>query len=161
MGIGARVTLDIGGRLTPGFVPLEVAGVVTAISDGRFVIGGPFCAGEETSLGRTAVLVVDDRLSLMLTSKPGFTHDPATFASQGINVSTQDFVVVKSGYHYKLNFARVGTPLAVATRGSATTPPVCFIGQEADSGRSTNSLTRRSGPLCMANHSRCRLLERT
>ncbi|MET3523920.1 MlrC C-terminal domain-containing protein [Mesorhizobium abyssinicae] len=57
---GAWVTLDIGGRSTPGFVPLEVSGVVAAISDGPFVIGGPFGAGEEISLGRTLVLVVDD-----------------------------------------------------------------------------------------------------
>ncbi|AZO07790.1 M81 family peptidase [Mesorhizobium sp. M3A.F.Ca.ET.080.04.2.1] len=116
-GIGAQVTLAIGGGLTPGFVPHTVSGVVAAISDGRFVIGGPFGAGEETSLGRTAVLVVDDRLRIMLTSKPGFTHDPAAFASQGIDVASQDFVVVKSGYHFKLNFAGIGAPLGVATPG--------------------------------------------
>ncbi|RWB96370.1 MAG: M81 family peptidase [Mesorhizobium sp.] len=116
-GIGAQVTLAIGGRLTPGFAPLTVSGVVAAITDGRFVIGGPFGAGEETSLGRTAVLVVDGRLSIMLTSKPGFTHDPAAFGSQGIDVANQDFVVVKSGYHYKLNFAEIGTPLGVWTPG--------------------------------------------
>ncbi|MBZ9761743.1 M81 family metallopeptidase [Mesorhizobium sp. CA8] len=116
-GTGTRVTLDIGGRLTPGFAPLSVCGVVASITDGRFVIKGPFGAGEETSLGRTAVLVIDDRLSIMLTSKPGFTHDPAAFASQGIDMASRDFVVVKSGYHFKLNFAGIGTPLGVATPG--------------------------------------------
>lgn len=116
-GIGARVTLAIGGRMTPGFAPLTVSGVVANISEGRFVIAGPFGAGEETSLGRTVVLVLENRLSIMLTSKPGFTHDPAAFVSQGIDVSNQDFIVVKSGYHYKLNFAGIGTPLAVATPG--------------------------------------------
>lgn len=116
-GIGARVTLRIGGRLTPGFAPITVSGVVAAINHGRFVIKGPFGAGEETSLGRTAVLVVDDRLSILLTSSPGFTHDPAAFESQGIDVASQDFVVVKSGYHFKLNFAGIGTPLGVATPG--------------------------------------------
>jgi microcystin degradation protein MlrC len=103
--------------MTPGFAPFTVSGVVTAISDGRFVITGPFGAGEETSLGRAAVMVVEDRLSILLTSKPGFTHDPAAFASQGIDVASQDFVVVKSGYHFKLNFAGIGTPLGVATPG--------------------------------------------
>ncbi|TPM13486.1 hypothetical protein FJ958_30935 [Mesorhizobium sp. B2-3-5] len=81
------------------------------------MIRGPFGAGEETSLGRTAVLLVEDRLSIMLTSKPGFTHDPAAFASQGIDIARQDFVVAKSGYHFKLNFAGIGTPLGVATPG--------------------------------------------
>ena len=116
-GIGAHVTLDIGGRMTPGFVPLRVSGVVAGLSDGRFVINGPFGAGEGSSLGDTAVLLVDDRLSIMLTSKPGFTHDPAAFTSQGIAIAAQDFVVVKSGYHFKLNFAGIGTPLNVTTPG--------------------------------------------
>lgn len=116
-GIGAHATLDIGGRMTPGFIPLRVSGVVVGLSDGRFVIKGPFGAGEGSSLGDTAVLLVGDRLSIMLTSKPGFTHDPAAFASQGIDAAAQDFVVVKSGYHFKLNFAGIGTPLSVATPG--------------------------------------------
>lgn len=116
-GIGAHVTLDIGGRMTPGFVPLRVSGVVAGLSDGRFVIKGPFGAGEGSSLGDTAVFLVDDRLSIMLSSNPGFSHDPAAFTGQGIDVAAQDFVVVKSGYHFKLNFAGIGTPLNVATPG--------------------------------------------
>lgn len=59
--------------------------------------GGLFGAGEGTSHGRTAVLVVDARLSIMLTSKLSFTHDPAAFASQCIDVASQDFLVVKRG----------------------------------------------------------------
>jgi len=116
-GLGAHISLEIGGRMTPGFTPLRVSGVVAGLSDGRFVIKGPFSAGEQSSLGNTAVLVVYGRLNILLTSKPGFTHDPAAFTSQGIDVGAQDFVVVKSGYHFKLNFAGIGTPLSVATPG--------------------------------------------
>jgi microcystin degradation protein MlrC len=116
-GPGAHVTLEIGGRMTPGFTPLRVSGIIAGLSNGRFMIKGPFGAGEESSLGPTAVLLVDRRLSVLLTSKPGFTHDPAAFASQGIDVTGQDFIVVKSGYHFKLNFAGIGTPLSIATPG--------------------------------------------
>ncbi|WP_265519672.1 M81 family metallopeptidase [Nitratireductor luteus] len=116
-GAGARITLDVGGRLTPGFRPLRITGRVLAVGDGRFVMAGPFRGGEETSLGRTAVLLVEDRMCILLTSKPGFTHDPAAFTSQGIDLAAQDFVVVKSGYHFKMNFAGIGTPLSVATPG--------------------------------------------
>ncbi|WP_189401643.1 MULTISPECIES: M81 family metallopeptidase [unclassified Mesorhizobium] len=130
-GIGAHVTLDIGGRMTPGFAPLTVSGVITGLSDGRFVIKGPFGAGEGSSLGDTAVLLVDDRLSIMLTSKPGFTHDPAAFTSQGIDVADQDFVVVKSGYHFKLNFAGIGTPLNVTTPGIGYYTPGLLQRQKA------------------------------
>ncbi|MCT7378264.1 M81 family metallopeptidase [Chelativorans salis] len=116
-GVGAHVTLDIGGRLTPGFSPLKITGTITGVGDGRFIMAGPFRGGEETSLGQTAVLVVDDRLRILLTSKPGFTHDPAAFTSQGIDLRSQDFVVVKSGYHFKLNFAGIGTPLSLTSPG--------------------------------------------
>lgn len=116
-GVGARITLDVGGRLTPGFSPLRVTGNVAAISDGRFVMAGPFRGGEPTSLGSSAVIVVEDRLSILLTSKPGFTHDPAAFMSQGIDLAAQNFVVVKSGYHFKMNFAGIGTPICVASPG--------------------------------------------
>lgn len=116
-GVGARLTLAVGGRLTPGFAPLEVTGVVTAVSDGDFKMAGPYQAGEVTSHGPTAVLLVDHRLSLMLTSTPSFTHDPAAFTSQGIDPAAQDFLVVKSGYHFKLNFAGIATPLSVASPG--------------------------------------------
>nr|WP_246248949.1 M81 family metallopeptidase [Chelativorans alearense] len=116
-GVGARITMEVGGRLTPGFRPLRITGKVVATGDGRFVMTGPFRGGEETNLGRAAVLLVEDRLSVLLTSKPGFTHDPAAFTSQGIELAAQDFVVVKSGYHFKLNFGEIATPLNVASPG--------------------------------------------
>ena len=116
-GIGARVTLSVGGRITPGFAPLTISGNVLKLSDGRFRIAGPYGAGEQVSLGSTALIEVADRLSVVLTSAPGWTHDPAAFTSQGIDLLRQDFVVVKSGYHFALNFNGIGTPLYLATPG--------------------------------------------
>src|SRR3546814_12391549 len=55
-GIGRRVTLAVGGRFTPAFVPLEITGDVMAVTDGRFIIKGPYQAGEAASLGPTAVV---------------------------------------------------------------------------------------------------------
>jgi microcystin degradation protein MlrC len=125
-GVGARVTLGVGGRMTPGFAPLTISGTVRELSDGRFRIAGPYGAGEEVSLGRTALIEVADRLSVILTSVPGWTHDPAAFTSQGIELPAQDFVVVKSGYHFALNFNGTGTPLYVATPGIGYYVPGCY-----------------------------------
>jgi microcystin degradation protein MlrC len=117
MGVGASFTRAIGGRMTPGFTPFEISGTVTHVSRGNFTIAGVYQQGEAASHGAAAVVLVDGRLSVLLTSAASFTHDPAAFTSQGIDLAAQDFVVAKSGYHFKLNFAGIATPLSVATPG--------------------------------------------
>ncbi|WJH38853.1 MlrC C-terminal domain-containing protein (plasmid) [Aliirhizobium terrae] len=88
-GIGTEVNLDIGGRATPGFCPLAIRGTVKAVGTGRFVIAGPFGGGDKTTMGNTAIVTVEDRLTVLLTSLPGFTHDPAAFTSQGSTWATK------------------------------------------------------------------------
>jgi microcystin degradation protein MlrC len=124
-GIGRRVTLNVGGAFTPGFHPLELIGDVIAVSDGDFVLKGPYHAGETASLGPTAVVKVRG-LSVLLTSRPGFTQDPSAFESQGIDIAAQDFLVIKSGYHFKLSFEGIATPLIVETPGLARYRPGFF-----------------------------------
>jgi microcystin degradation protein MlrC len=116
-GAGATIDLAIGGRITPGFAPLAVSGTVTSVSDGAYVTRGPYQAGEHQAMGPTAVIAIDGRLSVLLMSRSGYSHDPEAFSSQGIDLAVQDFVVVKSGYHFKLNFAGIATPLVLATPG--------------------------------------------
>jgi microcystin degradation protein MlrC len=116
-GAGATLSLAIGGRITPGFSPLPVTGVVTGFGDGKFTIDGPVFGGERCTLGATATLVIDDRLTILLTSEPGLTHTPAAFRSQGISFAGQDLIVSKSGQHFAANFAGVATPLIVRTPG--------------------------------------------
>jgi microcystin degradation protein MlrC len=116
-GTGAEIDLHVGGRFTPGFAPLAVRGRVLSMGDGTFAISGPVLNGERASLGRTAVVLVEDRLTLLLTSEPGLTHTPAAFTSQGVDLAAQDFIVAKSSSHFHANFAGVGTTLEVATPG--------------------------------------------
>jgi microcystin degradation protein MlrC len=116
-GPGANVELDIGGRLTPGFAPLHVSGTVMHLGDGEFEISGPVLGGERASLGRTAVVLIDGRFTVMLTSEPGLTHTPSAFTSQRIDLAVQDFIVAKSSSHFHANFAGIATPLEVATPG--------------------------------------------
>ncbi|MEO9340369.1 M81 family metallopeptidase [Mesorhizobium sp. SB112] len=116
-GIHRSITLSIGGGITPGFEPLAVTGKIVHLSDGDFVLDGPFQGGEASSMGPTAIIEIEDRLSVILTTRPAFSHDPAVFTSQGIDLASLDFVVVKSGYHFKLNFAGRATPLLVRSPG--------------------------------------------
>jgi microcystin degradation protein MlrC len=116
-GINRPISLDIGGGITPGFEPLAITGKVVHLSDGDFVLDGPFQGGEPSSMGPTAVIEIEDRLSVILTTKPAFSHDPAVFTSQGLDIASLDFLVVKSGYHFKLNFGDQATPLLVRSPG--------------------------------------------
>lgn len=116
-GIDQRVSLELGGKITPHFRPLSVSGKVVHLSDGNFVLAGPFQGGEPSALGPSATIVIDERLQVVITTKPAFSHDPAVFTSQGVDIDRQDFIVVKSGYHFKLNFARRATPLLVRSPG--------------------------------------------
>lgn len=116
-GPGASIEVEIGGRATPGLRPFPVRAVVKHLGDGHCTLAGPFQGGEKCTMGDTAVIEIDGRLSVLLTTRPAFSHDPAVFTSQGVNLSDQDFIVVKSGYHFKLNFAAIGVPLLVRSPG--------------------------------------------
>ncbi|MCF6108928.1 M81 family metallopeptidase [Mesorhizobium muleiense] len=116
-GVGNIVSCAVGGRITPGFGSLPITGKVIHLSSGDFTLAGPFQGGEPSSMGRTAVVEIDNRLLIVLTAKAAFSHDPAVFTSQGIELASRDFFVVKSGYHFKLNFGAAATPLLVRTPG--------------------------------------------
>lgn len=116
-GVGARVALDVGGKITPGFSPLPISGrVVHVTRDGGFVQKGPFQAGQRSTLGASAVIESDGQ-TILVTTAAGMTQDPAAFTSQGIDLAAHDFVVVKSGNHFKLSFADIAEPLVVNTPG--------------------------------------------
>ncbi|MGH8631941.1 MAG: M81 family metallopeptidase, partial [Burkholderiales bacterium] len=60
-GVGARVTLEVGGKMDMPAIrrkgePLELSGVVRAITDGEYTITGPQFTGMRCFMGRTAVL---------------------------------------------------------------------------------------------------------
>jgi microcystin degradation protein MlrC len=116
-GIGVPITLEVGGTMTSMFEPMTIRARVRNLSNGVFTMAGPFHGGERSDMGETAVLDLENGLVLLVTSRPAYSLDPQAFESQGIAIGAQDFVVVKSGHHFKLNFAGLVEPLLVATPG--------------------------------------------
>ena len=116
-GLESTVSLSLGGAMTPGFEPLAITGTVANLTDGRFQMRGPYQEGEPTSMGPSAVVTIDDRLSIVISSNPAFSHDPNAFESQGVAIEGLDFIVVKSGYHFELNFESIAVPLLIASPG--------------------------------------------
>ncbi|PDT78654.1 M81 family metallopeptidase [Sinorhizobium sp. BJ1] len=116
-GVGATVALSVGAGFTPGFTPRLVTGLVEYVSDGNFIVEGPVGEGAHSAMGPSAVVRVDDRIQLLLTTTPADTTDPAAFTSQNVVIGNLDFIVVKSGFHFVANFAGLATPVLVNTPG--------------------------------------------
>lgn len=124
-GVGARVRIELGGKLTPGLAPMTIEGEVVRISDGDFVQRGPYQGGQRTTLG-PSVVIRTGKSYVLVTSVAGMTQDPAAFTSQGIEIDKLDFVVSKSGNHFKLNFEGVAEPLVAMTPGMSFYVPGVF-----------------------------------
>jgi microcystin degradation protein MlrC len=103
-GVGARVTLDIGGKVDDRHgAPVSVTGTVRTLSDGRFVHRGPMMHGLPGRLGPTAVLDVND-IRVILISYRWQTLDPEMIRFVGIDPLLEKILVVKSTIHYRAAF---------------------------------------------------------
>ena len=103
-GVGASVTLDVGGKVDDRHgPPLKVTGVVRTLSDGRFIHKGPMARGLPGRLGTTAVLDVND-IKVILISYRGQTLDPEMIRFVGLDPLDHKILVVKSTIHYRAAF---------------------------------------------------------
>jgi len=98
-GEGATVTLGIGNKLasvaSSGKPPLEVTGIVRALTDGEYIISGPTYTGQRAYMGRAAVL--ETPVARILVTER--THEPwdlGVFESVGIDPRGARFLILKS-----------------------------------------------------------------
>ncbi|MFM0322574.1 M81 family metallopeptidase [Caballeronia glebae] len=99
VGEGASVTIGIGNKLASvasrGKPPLEVTGVVRALTDGEYIISGPTYTGQRAYMGRTAVIETA-AAQILVTER---THEPwdlGVFESVGIDPRGARFLILKS-----------------------------------------------------------------
>jgi microcystin degradation protein MlrC len=111
VGVGASVTLDVGGKVDGRHgAPLRVTGVVRTLSDGRFVHKGPMARGLPGRLGTTAVLDVND-IKIILISHRWQTLDPEMIRFVGLDPLDHKILVVKSTIHYRAAFEPVASEI--------------------------------------------------
>lgn len=92
-GVGARLTLPVGGRLTPAFYqPVQVAGYVKTLTDGDFQAELP---PMPVHAGRTAVFQAGG-ITLVLSERPAMTIDREVYHSSGLRPRNFKLVQVKS-----------------------------------------------------------------
>lgn len=96
-----RVDVLAGGALDPRFSePVRLQGVVMRTGSDPVLLTGPSYTGTLVSMGRYA-LVRSGSVSVLLTERPAFTLDPATYAHVGIDVRNCDIVVVRSANGFR------------------------------------------------------------
>ncbi|MCQ0092443.1 M81 family metallopeptidase [Roseovarius sp. M141] len=124
-GVGADVTLSIGGKIDPsvGGGPLQVTGRVMAISDGAFTFEGPMFTGLPGSTGASVCLRVQG-LDIMIVSDRMQMLDRNIFRVAGIEPTEKSILAVKSMQHFKGAFAAIASQVIITDAGGLCTPDV-------------------------------------
>ncbi|MEO8662986.1 MAG: M81 family metallopeptidase [Bryobacteraceae bacterium] len=91
-GVGANITVAVGGTLDSRYTPIEVSGCVRLLSDGKM---NSESYGEFWYAGPTAVLQCGPA-TLVLTSRPVSLYDRTLFLTNGQDPAKFDMTIVKS-----------------------------------------------------------------
>ena len=104
-GVGAKVRLEVGGKMDMPAIgvkgePLELTGVVRAITDGEYTITGPQFQGMRCYMGRTVVLDAG-AAEIVVTEKNQEPWDRGVFTSVGIDPTSKRFLLLKSRMYFR------------------------------------------------------------
>jgi microcystin degradation protein MlrC len=104
-GIGAQVTLSIGGKIKMPSIPdesppLTVTGTVKTISNGRYRNRGPMGRGAQMDMGATVVLDTG-AAEIVLISRHVEPSDLNSLLSLGIDPLQKRYVMLKSRIHWR------------------------------------------------------------
>ena len=110
-GIGADVTLTIGGRTTSPALglrgqALDIAGTVRTVTDGRFRIEGPMMTGAEIDLGGSAVLKRGET-EILVVGQRSEPCDLGYLTHAGIDPRRKRYVMIKSRQHFRAAFEKI------------------------------------------------------
>jgi microcystin degradation protein MlrC len=108
-GIGGKLKVKLGGRLTPLFgPPVEAEAVVGHLSDGKFTNIGPVYNGLGVDLKGVARLdLVGLPISVMITGVCHDTTDPDFFRVGGIDLKNLQVLAVKAKNQFRASFGAV------------------------------------------------------
>ncbi len=124
-GEGAAVALKLGGKVDPRFgAPLQVAGKVLRLTDGRLTFDGPMNAGVAVDMGPTAVLEVASGLGtieVVVTSGRFQAYDQQYLKHAGIDPTKKSVVAVKSAQHFRAAYAPIAREIHVVDGGGGLT----------------------------------------
>ncbi|HYR65240.1 MAG TPA: MlrC C-terminal domain-containing protein, partial [Reyranella sp.] len=123
-GVGAEVTLDLGGKVDMPAMglkgkPLKVTGKVKAITDGQFVVTGPMATGTIVRMGRTAVLDTG-KMQIVVSEKRAEPFDLGVFTHCGIDPRRKKYVLIKSRQHFRAGFEPIAKHIVMCDGDGCT-----------------------------------------
>jgi microcystin degradation protein MlrC len=110
-GIGAEVTLSIGGKIAMPAIPadsppLSVTGTVKTISNGRYKNRGPMARGVAMDMG-AAVVLDTGAAEIVLISRHVEPSDLNCLVSLGIDPMQKRYVMLKSRIHWRAGLGKL------------------------------------------------------
>ena len=121
-GVGHEIRLRVGATIDQRWwEPVEVRGTVTGIGGGNYRLVGASFTGMEVSMGRFAV-VASGSMRLLLSERPAWTSDPATFRKAGLDQARADVIVVRSCSDFRPNYPMAEDEAVTLDVPGAATP---------------------------------------
>jgi microcystin degradation protein MlrC len=125
-GVGARISIGLGGcPQVAGDTPLHETYEVDALSDGKFVYGGPMMHGKACDLGLMACLRVGG-VRIAVSSAKAQLLDRNMYRAVGIEPERMKILVNKSSVHFRADFAAIAEEILVVRA------PGPFVANPAD-----------------------------
>lgn len=123
-GVGAEVTLDLGGKVDMPAMglkgkPLRVSGHVKCITDGQFMVTGPMATGSIVRMGRTAVLDTG-KILIVVSEKRSEPYDLGVFTHCGIDPRRMKYVLIKSRQHFRAGFEPIAKHIVMCDGDGCT-----------------------------------------
>jgi microcystin degradation protein MlrC len=123
-GVGAEVTLDLGGKVDMPAMglpakPLRVSGRVRRITDGEFTVTGPMATGSVIRMGRTAVLDTG-RMEVVVSELRAEPYDLGVFTHCGIDPTRKRYVLIKSRQHFRAGFEPIARHIVMCDGDGCT-----------------------------------------
>ena len=115
-GVGAQVTVSVGGSLAPQFhEPVEISGTVLKVTDGRYQSLYP---PAPVDVGSAVVLRVGTHLHVVVVARPASQLDHQLYQHVGLDPHDAHVVVTKSAGGYRAFFEPLARECVdVDTRG--------------------------------------------
>lgn len=126
-GVGATVTVEVGGSLAPGyFEPVAFTGYVKTISDGTFTFKGPGMRGVPHHMGRTVVLVCDG-IYLVVMERGVSQWDPQMYRCLGQEPTDARIVQVKSPMAFRAAYDDILDEVIIVAAPGAANPDLTSL----------------------------------
>jgi len=108
-GVDASVHLALGNkvpltRLGITKQPMQVSGIVRAVSDGQYTVSGPIYTGQRCGMGRTVWLDIGTA-QIVVTEKPHEPWDLGVFSCVGLHPTSHRYLLLKSRMYCRPVFA--------------------------------------------------------